>query len=567
MSRYQPTDAHSPLEGTLEYDPKYEAEDEELFEVKQGGSKHTYSSEEVSAYAQHLNNTLGRDEDLAHLMPIHTDAKTFDLFEKIEDGTILAKFVNCIQPDAIDLRVLNYPNEYDGPKTPAAELSYSGATISTFQVHENLNLVINSAKAIGVRVIGVGAKDIIDAEKNPTLALGLLWQMVKMHLCSNINLKACPELLRLLRTDEELSDLLSLSPQQILRRWLNYHLEQAGHARRVKNFSGDMIDSEVYTIVMHQIQPKHCDTSALDIDSYDKGQRAKKVLENARRMGMKPFIRPEDIVSGNEKLNLAFTADLFNHCTGLAPLDTEESKDYIGLMDFTGDCKEERLYRYWINSLGNSELYLDGLYDGLSDGVQLLRVIDTIEPGSVNWRKVDLNPTMVFKKNINNNYAIVLGKAMKFVLVNIGGSDITRKKKNLVLGFIWQLFRYHCVKFLKNMSARKVTDEMILDWCNKQVQAQGGKPVSSFGDKSLASGLWCIYLAKAINPERVDSSYVTAGETEEQQILNAKYAISVTRAQDCHSFLLPEHIQQVNRKFILTFAASVMKRKQTKAGY
>ena len=44
----------------------------------------------------------------------------------------------------------------------------------------------------------------------------------------------------LLHDGESLADFLKLSPEEILLRWFNYHLEKAGHGRRVANFSGDI---------------------------------------------------------------------------------------------------------------------------------------------------------------------------------------------------------------------------------------------------------------------------------------------------------------------------------------
>ena len=55
---------------------------------------------------------------------------------------------------------------------------------------------------------------------------------------------------------ETIEDLLALSPEEILLRWFNYHLEQAGSPRRVNNFSGDIKDSECYTILLNQIAPE-----------------------------------------------------------------------------------------------------------------------------------------------------------------------------------------------------------------------------------------------------------------------------------------------------------------------
>lgn len=55
---------------------------------------------------------------------------------------------------------------------------------------------------------------------------------------------------------ETLADLMALSPEEILLRWFNYHLEKAGSSRRVNNFSGDIKDSECYTILLNQIAPE-----------------------------------------------------------------------------------------------------------------------------------------------------------------------------------------------------------------------------------------------------------------------------------------------------------------------
>ena len=55
---------------------------------------------------------------------------------------------------------------------------------------------------------------------------------------------------------ETLEDLLALSPEEILLRWFNYHLKEAGSSRRVNNFSGDIKDSECYTILLNQIAPE-----------------------------------------------------------------------------------------------------------------------------------------------------------------------------------------------------------------------------------------------------------------------------------------------------------------------
>jgi len=127
----------------------------------------------------------------------------------------------------------------------------------------------------------MGASELIEGEKYPHLVLGLIWQLVKVHLLNSINLKNHPELVRLLEEGETLADLLKLPPDQLLIRWFNYHLKNAGHARRINNFSSDVKDSEAYTVLLHQISPGVCDNAALKISNTQ--DRAAAVLANAKK--------------------------------------------------------------------------------------------------------------------------------------------------------------------------------------------------------------------------------------------------------------------------------------------
>jgi len=64
-------------------------------------------------------------------------------------------------------------------------------------------------------------------------------------------LKQHPELVLLVEEDEELADLLKLPPEQLLLRWVNYHLKNANVQKRIKNFGEDVKDSEAYTYLLN----------------------------------------------------------------------------------------------------------------------------------------------------------------------------------------------------------------------------------------------------------------------------------------------------------------------------
>ena len=59
--------------------------------------------------------------------------------------------------------------------------------------------------------------------------------------------------------------------------------------------------------------------------------------------------------------------------------------------------REERAFRFWINSLGLEDVFISNLYEEARDGVVLLKVIDKIAPGSVDWKKVALKPKNMFE--------------------------------------------------------------------------------------------------------------------------------------------------------------------------
>merc|ERR1712228_132193 len=268
----------------------------------------------------------------------------------------------------------------------------------------------------------------------------------------------------------------------------------------------------------------------------DTNKRANQVIANAQKIGCKPFITSKDIVSGNDKLNMAFVAQLFNTCPGLAEVDANEQKELAGLLDDDeGDTREERAFRMWMNSLGVKKLYVNNLFSDAVDGLVLLKVIDKIEPGSVKWRKkVERKPNNRFKKLSNCNYAVDLDKQMKLSLVGVGGSDITDRNKKLILGFVWQLMRYHLLKFLSSISAdgKPITDKDVLARCNETISNSNldKKPqINSFSDDSLANGIYFIYLVGAVDPDIVNWELVTAGGSDEDQLLNARYAISLAR--------------------------------------
>ena len=495
----------------------------------------TFSEEERTAYVKVINSSLADDPVCKKYLPI--DADTNEVFDRIKDGVILCKLINKAQEGTIDERVINTKDN-----------------LNIFQQVENLNLAISAAKSIGLNVIGLNYEQ-ISSGKNYIMVLGLMWQVVKLVVLSNIHLKHHPELIRLLNPGEQLSDLLKLSPEQLLLRWFNYHLKAAGYEKKITNFSGDVKDSEKYTILLNQLNKNLCDKSALD--EPDKKKRAKKVIENSKKLGAQTYITPDDIVSGNSKLNTLFVASIFNAYPGLSPATEEELYEAAKLLDDDVEgAREERAFRMWINSLGLSNddgepIHINNLYEESKDGILMLRTLDKIKPGVVNWKIIDKKPNNPFKKTVNCNEVIDASKKSKYHIVGIGGGDIRDGNKKYILAIVWQMMRAHSLQVIGNK-----TEEELIAWGNERVDEN--LRVKSLKDKKLGNSLYFINIMKSIEPRSINWDIViTDKDDDESKQNNAKYAISIARKLGATVFLVWEDIAEVKSKLLLTLLASL----------
>ncbi|GAO46375.1 putative fimbrin [Saitoella complicata NRRL Y-17804] len=506
---------------------------------------HTINADEQTEFTRHINSVLAGDSDVGDRLPFPTD--TFQLFDECKDGLVLSKMINDAVPDTIDERVLNKGK--------------GGKRINNFQMTENNNIVINSAKAIGCSVVNIGAQDIIDGREH--LILGLIWQIIRRGLLGRIDIKYHPELYRLLEEDETLEQFLRLPPEQILLRWFNYHLKAAGWHRRVTNFGKDVSDGENYTVLLSQLGPNVC--SRAPLQTQDLLQRAEEVLQNAEKLDCRKYLTPTALVAGNPKLNLAFVANLFNTHPCLEPLEEHERPE-IEDFDAEGE-REARVFTLWLNSL-DVQPGVHDLFEDLKDGLVLLQAYDKVIPNSVNWRHVNKpraegQELSRFKMVENTNYAVQLGLDNRFSLVGIQGADLTDGQRTLTLGLVWQLMRKNIVKTLAALSkgGRELTDGDMVKWANEMAsksRSRRSQPIRSFKDPALRDGTFLLDVLEGLKPGYVDYELVTSGRSDEDCLLNAKLAISIARKVGALIFLVPEDIVDVRSRLILTFIGSLM---------
>ena len=69
--------------------------------------------------------------------------------------------------------------------------------------------------------------------------------------------------MRLAQEGESLADLLKLLPEQILFRWVNFHITNAENTSWIRNFGADLHDSKALMLLLNQLDAEKCPLDAL----------------------------------------------------------------------------------------------------------------------------------------------------------------------------------------------------------------------------------------------------------------------------------------------------------------
>ena len=524
-----------------------------------------FPQDKIYAIVDWINLHLLDDPDVMHKLPIAE--RRGDLFTSIGDGIILCKLINISVPGTIDERAINKDQ------------------LNETTIIENMTLAINSASSIGCYMVKIRPQDL--AERRPLLVLSFLWQVVKVGLFSEVSVKNCPSLLCLLKDGEDLSDLMAMIPQEVLLRWLNYHLENAGSGRRVECFPRDIMDSECYAILLSRIADKlppsfsyrlpYLRKLPLLIKQLSLNTRANLVLKSAEELHCATFMRSVDIVTGNSPLNFAFLASLFKTHPTLEPLEEM-------LPDFE-ESREEKTFRNWMNSLGVTPVIYD-LNADLHDGYAIIQVLDKVKPGSVDWSKVNkppFNATGDYSErlaNWNYQYAVKLGMSMEiFVIGRISDLLHSRKRTRVIL---WNLLlKYSVTRIQKTCQVyESIDNRAILDWVNRALNRNRNsvvKSISDFSDPLISTSWPIIDIINEYTHEKVDYP-MAASRTNDSSCSacseqwdyfhhrnfmndkssNARLAISMARKIGVCLYAQPEDLLEVHPKMAMVVFTCLM---------
>lgn len=290
-----------------------------------GAGTHAYTEAEKTAYVEYVNSTL--DPSACPGLPIDTEGEA--IFSAFSQGVIFPKLIGASFPESIDLsKVVEVPK-------------------NKFEQNQNHDLAIESARKLGCSVVNIGGEDLLRG--TPHLVMGLLWQIIKKALMTQVANNI--DLSRLATGSETADELAAIPPEQILLRWFNLHLKNAGVRRVVTNFSSDLQDSECYLRLLHQIAPDVIGSADLDkaIAEQDPLIRAATVVLWADKLGCRKFVTAKAIIDGSPNLNLAFIATLFNAYPNIGPTADEKAKserieqleaDLFNLDALLGDSKK-----------------------------------------------------------------------------------------------------------------------------------------------------------------------------------------------------------------------------------
>ncbi|KAI8829048.1 hypothetical protein BJ741DRAFT_624325 [Chytriomyces cf. hyalinus JEL632] len=259
------------------------------FDFSQSAASHFVSESEISAYINWINTQLSGDPDLSELLPIPS-RKENALFEACNDGLLLCKLINNSVPGTIVEKQLNK------------------STKSVIHKHENLQKALSGAVKIGVQVHNLAAEDLLKG--TPHLCLGLIWQVIKVGLLSNVT--SGPESTQNSSVDiAGRAEPSTHSLERALLKWVNGTLNGLGLQTRITNFGSDLSDSHALAFLIASFDD-NLELAQEIVAEPDLIKRAEGVLQYAEKFDCRHFASASDIVDGNKNLNLAFVAVLHN---------------------------------------------------------------------------------------------------------------------------------------------------------------------------------------------------------------------------------------------------------------
>eukprot|EP00817_Percolomonadidae_sp_ATCC50343_P003670 CAMPEP_0117423178 /NCGR_PEP_ID=MMETSP0758-20121206/3857_1 /TAXON_ID=63605 /ORGANISM="Percolomonas cosmopolitus, Strain AE-1 (ATCC 50343)" /LENGTH=741 /DNA_ID=CAMNT_0005206217 /DNA_START=199 /DNA_END=2424 /DNA_ORIENTATION=+ len=280
--------------------------------VSHGGANYTESEQQTFIKYTNMIMEHLREEQWKTIETME------DMFESFKDGTVIADILNFVVPGLIEEKVIKRKAKH------------------TMQQIENQNMIIKACQSLGFVVVNVKPQQM--QEGAPGVWLSLFWQILRYDLLNSMSLTNTLELIALKKDDETVKDFLKLENRILLLRWINYVLQEKDQVitHTIKNFGEDFMDGSVLTRLVRSVAPDYmteeqASTIILEQEPLD---RSNKIIEILETLPLDKFIiiQAQDISSGNERLIMAYVANLFKKF-GRATLANEFTTNEQKMMD------------------------------------------------------------------------------------------------------------------------------------------------------------------------------------------------------------------------------------------
>ncbi|KAF2068759.1 hypothetical protein CYY_009918 [Polysphondylium violaceum] len=466
-------------------------------------------------------------------------------FRCFNNGILFCNIINHFIPETIDNRAL-----------------YKGE--SSLENQRNIRISLNCIKVLGGDS-SFSTQKIIDG--NGQEIINLTYHILFVGLLHKINLQNHPELVYLWKFNPEFENkkkaeswdsFIAYEPQIYLRKWINHYLKVEGKPI-VKDLCPNTIfsDYQILACILKNIYPSDYQSGQFKLD--EKNSIYQFILNKIFKSKQDEMIVfSDDIESNDFQKCLILLSQIFDTQSGLSlskdidcPIIEPDSPDL-------GPSSEEKACKSWLKTtidINTSNL------DDFQDGLLLLKALDKIAPGIVNWKSVNMNPTNTFSMTENCNYCVTLGKQLKFSLVGIAGKDFVDGIKKFLLSFVWQMMRYSVLRRvnLQGSNGIEMSESELISKMNKLVQKNSKKSsMKSFSDPSLRDGIFLLDLLDSIHHGSINYKEVKYGDDIESRKSNAKYIISVARRLGCTAIIFWEDIVEVKPNMIMTFLCDLM---------
>lgn len=296
-----------------------------------------------------------------------------------------------------------------------------------------------------------------------------------MYLCfqreadDSFDLNKNPNLYRLKSPGEENDQFKEVKgAEHFLLRWINYHLKNAGNYKTVENFTEHLKvflfsflksiynlaiyfkikqDGIAYTVLLNQLDSEKCDDSGLN-DSEE--VRVSKVVDNANNLGVPKFVRPQDIQSANEKLNLLFCYEIYLRKNGLRNVEPFSDADRLALAILISERhkNDEHLQNYLPINPHSKELFTT-----TAQSVLLSKMVQRADSNAIDMSQINtnegleqeqievffffVNQIMIFQDNLKKS--LVAAKHLNCDIKNIGVPAILNHVEDLVMKLLWEI--------------------------------------------------------------------------------------------------------------------------------